>query len=153
MLNALRTAPDAATAGALEARIKQSWLDAGTPAVTLLMSRALREAGAGTDQEALDDLDAVLDLDPSQPEAWHRKAIVHYHMGDVPAAIRDIEEAVQIEPRQFEAFQTLSRIAEAREDWKGAFAAWQKAIDLDPNMPGGKEHLEELRHRAFGQET
>ena len=153
MLAALKAAPDEQTAAVLESHIEQSWLQAGTPAVTLLMNRALREAGAGSDQEALEDLDAALDLDPNQAEAWHRKAMVQYHMGDVPGAIRDIEQALKLQPRHFAALQTLSQIAEARGDWKGAFAAWQKAMEIDPKTPNGQSRLKELRRHAFGQET
>jgi tetratricopeptide (TPR) repeat protein len=153
MLSALKSAPDEQTAATLEAQIEQSWLSAGTPSVTLLMQRALREAGAGSDRDALDDFDAALDLDPNQAEAWHRKALVHYHMGNVSAAIADIEQTLRLQPRDFAALQTLSRIAEARSDWKGAYAAWQKVLDITPKTPDGQQRLRELRRKAFGQET
>ena len=153
MLAALKAAPDEQTAAVLEAHIQHAWVEAGTPAVTLLMSRGLREASAGSDQDALDDLNAALDLDPNQAEAWHQKALVHFHMGDVNAAVRDIEQALRLQPRHFGALQTLSRIAEERKDWKGAYAAWQKVLDIDPHTPNGQDRLRELKRHAFGQET
>jgi tetratricopeptide (TPR) repeat protein len=153
LLDALKAAPDAPTATLLEQQIEQAWLHAGTPAVTLLMSRALREAGAGSDHEALEDFDAALDLDPDLAEAWHQRALVQYHMGDVPGAIRDLEQALRLQPNQFAALQTLSRIAEARGDWKGAYAAWQKVLAIDPRTPDAQSRLRELRRRAYGQDT
>ena len=44
-------------------------------------------------------------------------------------------------------------IAAAREDWKSAYAAWQKLIDLDPRTPGGDARLKELKRKAVGEET
>ncbi len=54
------------------------------------------------------------------------------------------------EPRQFRALQDLSGIAEQRGDWKGAYAAWTRALELDPKTPGGADRLKDLKRRAFG---
>ena len=153
LLAALKAAPDAEAATALEARLQQLWLNAGTPAVGLLMSRALHEAAGGDDKDALEDFDAALDLDPQLAEAWHQKALVHAHMGENRAAIADIAQALRLEPRHFAALETLSRIAEAQGNWKGAYDAWQRVMQLDPKTPGGVDRLNELRRRAFGEET
>ena len=60
-------------AGVLEKRIEHAWLNAGSPAVTLLMSRGLREAAAGAHADAIDDFDAALALDPKLAEAWRQQ--------------------------------------------------------------------------------
>jgi hypothetical protein len=44
-------------------------------------------------------------------------------------------------------------IAESRKDWKGAYAAWQKLLEIDPKTPGGEDKLKDLHRRAFGEET
>lgn len=44
-------------------------------------------------------------------------------MGDTLGAIMAVSETLQREPWRFAALQTLSRVTEAREDWKGAYAA------------------------------
>ena len=46
LLGALKSAPSEEIAGPLEQQIRQLWLNSGTPAVTLLMSRGLREMKA-----------------------------------------------------------------------------------------------------------
>ena len=60
---------------------------------------------------------------------------------------------LQREPRSFVALDTLTRLSEAREDWKGAYAAWQKKLEIDPKTPGGEEKLKDLRRRALGDDT
>jgi tetratricopeptide (TPR) repeat protein len=153
LLGALKTAPSEEIAGPLEERIRQLWVTAGTPAVTLLMSRGLREMKADAKQDAIEDFSDAITLDPSLAEAYRQRAIARFESGDSPGAIADVQATLQHEPRSFAAFQTLSTIAEARKDWKGAYAAWQKVLEIDPKTPGGEERLKDLRRHALGEEA
>lgn len=152
-LAALRAAGTEQEAAALEAKLRQLWLNAGTPAVTLLLGRGLREMQAGAHEEATRDFEAALVLDPQHAEAWHQIARARHALGDTPGAIAAISETLRREPGHFAALQTLSRIAEAREDWKGAYAAWQKVLELAPKLEGGETKLKDLKRRALGDET
>jgi tetratricopeptide (TPR) repeat protein len=153
LLDALKAAPDERTAAALEGQLEQNWVRAGTPAVTLLMSRGIRSLEAGQTDEAVDSFSDAITLQPDAGEAWHQRALARYHAGDVNGAIHDLEETVRLEPRDFSAFRTLADIAAARDDWKGAYAAWQKVMELDPKTPGGEERLRLLKRKAVGEET
>jgi tetratricopeptide (TPR) repeat protein len=153
LLGALKTAPSEEIAGPLEQQIRQLWLNAGTPAVTLLMSRGLREMKADAHNDAIEDFTAAIALDPNLAEAYHQRAIARFTAGDAPGAIADIQATLQREPRSFAAFQTLSAISEARKDWKGAYEAWQKVLEIDPKTPHGEDRLKDLRRRALGEEA
>jgi hypothetical protein len=123
LLDALKVAPTEETAAPLELQITELWLRQGSPAVSLLMARGLRELKAHTPQDAEEDLSA------------------------------DLQQALDREPRDFGAFRMLEQIAEAREDWKSAYAAQQQLMAIDPKTPGGADKLKDLRRRALGQET
>ena len=153
LLDALRAAPDEQSAAGLEGQLEQTWLRAGSPAVTLLISRGLRLLQAGEDNDAVTSFSDAITLQPDIAEAWHQRALARYHAGDVNGAIHDLEETVQLEPRDFSAFRTLADIATAREDWKGAYAAWQKVMEVDPKTPGGEERLRLLKRKAVGEDT
>ena len=153
LLGALKTAPSEEIAGPLEQQIKQLWLNSGTPAVTLLMSRGLREMKAEAHQDAIEDFTAAMTLDPTLAEAYRQRAIARFATGDTTGAIADIQATLQREPRSFAAFETLASIAEARKDWKGAYEAWQKLLELNPKTPGGQERLKDLRRHALGEEA
>lgn len=153
MLDQLKTAQSEAEAAPIEARIEHIWIEQGSPAVTLLVSRGLRNLEAGANQEAVDDFDAAITLDPSVAELWYRRALARFALGDTRGAIRDIEETLRREPRHFAAFRALARIAASRQDWKGAYAAWQKLLEIDPKTPGGAEKLKDLKRRALGDVT
>jgi tetratricopeptide (TPR) repeat protein len=153
LLDALKAAPTEDVAGPLELQITELWLHQGSPAVSLLMARGLRELKAQTPQDAEDDLSAAITLDPTFAEAYHQRAIARYAAGDTTGAIADLQQALEREPRDFGAFRMLEQIAEAREDWKSAYAAQQQLMAIDPKTPGGADKLKDLRRRALGQET
>ncbi len=153
MLDGLKAAPDERTAGDLEAQLQQAWLRAGSPVVTLLMSRGLRSLNAGQTEEAEQSFSDAITLQPTMSEAWYQRALARYRAGDMTGTIQDLEQTVQLEPRDFPAFRTLSQIAEARDDWKGAYAAWEKVMELDPKTAGGEERLRMLKRKALGEDT
>jgi tetratricopeptide (TPR) repeat protein len=153
LLNALRAAPSEEAAGALEAQLRAQWRDQASPAIRLLISRGYREIGENAVGDAVDSFDAALDLDNDVVEAWRGRAQARLRSGDPTGAVRDIQEVLRREPRHFVAWQDLSRIAEARGDWRGALAAWQKLLEVDPKSPGAQTRLRELRRRALGEDT
>lgn len=152
-LAALKAAGTEQEAAPLEAKVRQMWLNAGTPAVTLLIGRGQRELKAGAPEEAERDFQAALALDPDSVEAWHHIALARFAAGNLNGAVAAISEVLKREPRHFAAFQTLSRFAEAREDWKGAYEAWSQAVAIAPKLEGGETKLKDLKRRALGDET
>ena len=148
-----KVAPDEQTAAAVERSIQGQWIGQATPATKLLLLHGFSELTENQPSEALDDFDAALDLQPDLQEGWHGRAMARSQMGDNAGATRDLAEVLKREPRQFEALQDLSRVAEQRGDFKGAYEAWTQALDLDPKTPGGADRLKELKIKAFGQST
>ena len=82
-----------------------------------------------------------------------QRAVARFAAGDTPGAIADLQATMQHETRSFAALQTLAAISEARKDWKGAYSAWQKVLEIDPKTPGGQERLKDLRRHALGEEA
>ena len=148
----MKSAPNEAAALALEAQIREMWARAGTPAVRLLVSRGTRELSEGAPGDALDSFDAALDLSPDLLDGWRGRAAARRSLGDYVGAVRDLQELLRREPNSFIAFQDLSRVAEARGDWRSALIAWQKLLDLDPQTPGGQARLRDLKRRALGEQ-
>ena len=153
MLDALRTVPDEEAAGRMEEKIRQLWLRSSTPAVTLLMSRGLREMQGNAPAEAEAVFSDALVLDPTMAEAWHQRGLARFKAGDLPAALRDIQHALKLEPRHFGAWLSLVTIAQLREDWKAAYDAWRHLLDIDPRTPKAQERLKDLKRKAYGDNT
>jgi tetratricopeptide (TPR) repeat protein len=153
LFKALRAAPSEQAAGMLETRIRQLWVEEATPAAALLMARGDRDLHNDAGDEAVADFDAVLDLQPDYAEGYTHRAIARAANGDTTGAVRDVEAALQRDPRHFPALETLSHIAEQQGNWAGALAAWQKALDIDPLTEGGLDRLEKLQKKVDGEAT
>ena len=153
LFKALRTAPDEDTAGMIEGRIRKLWAEQASPAAALLMTRGNRELHNDAAGDAIDDFSAVLDLEPDYAEGYTHRAVARAAAGDYAGAVGDIQAALAHDPRNFAALQALSRIAEQQGNWQGALDAWQKALDIDPRMPGGADRLQMLIGKVEGEAT
>lgn len=152
LLNALKAAPNPQTASLLEDRVQRIWLRSGTAVTTLLMSRGLRSVKAEQWDDAIADFTDAITLKPDFAEAYHQRALAKYRAGDTPGAVEDLGQTVKLEPRNFLAYRNLTDIASAREDWKSAYLAWQKVLEIDPMTEGGQERLRVLKQKAVGEE-
>lgn len=153
LLDELARAPDATAAAALEARLGLLWAQGASPAVTLLLRRADRNAAAGNFAEAVEDLDAAITLQPDHADSWILRARAQARLGDAPAAASDLREALRLEPRHFGALLALSSLQEERGDLAGALRSLKAVLRLNPRMSGGGTRLRDLRRRALGDDT
>lgn len=149
----LIVAPNEETAAKIEGRMRELWAQAIAPSAMLLVRRGMRELANAAPQEALDDIEAALVLDPEAPDVYLRRGLARSELGDYPGALADFQETIRREPRHFPAWQSLSRIAEAREDFKGAIAAWNKVLELSPKTPEGEERLKALTRKLLGEDA
>jgi tetratricopeptide (TPR) repeat protein len=151
LLNQLKIAPDEQAAVVLERRIRDAWIKSGSPSAVIMLQRGLRELAAHDLDRALDAFDSALVLEPDYVEGYHRRAVARFEAGKYDLALEDIQEALTREPRHFMVLQSLSRIAEARNDWKGALAAFKRCLDVDPRMPHGADRLAMLQKKVTGE--
>ncbi len=153
LLDALRAAGNPVEASMLEHRLFQLWIASISPAARLLIERGQREMQGGDAKNALEEFDGLVALEPAQAEAWRQRAQARLEAGDLDGAARDGMQSLALDAQHFPALAVLSRVAEQRGDWKNAYAAWSRLMAIDPQTEGGARRLEELRKKAFGQET
>ncbi|MFM2151330.1 MAG: hypothetical protein RLZZ187_3636, partial [Pseudomonadota bacterium] len=150
LFEALRDAPDTAAAQVVEARIRAAWAQGVSPAAQLLVRRGARNLQGNAPDEALEDFDAALVLEPAAPDVWLMRARALGALGDRTAAARDIQEALRLEPRHFGALVQLSDLQDEAGDAAGALRSLEAALTLHPRLPSGEERRRELRRRAEG---
>jgi tetratricopeptide (TPR) repeat protein len=140
LFEALKIAPDAESAKAIEERIWALWMVSGSDTCNLLMGRVK----AATDDKdyalAVKLLNAVIELKPNYAEAWNRRATLHFLQKDYAAALADIREVLAREPRHFGAWSGLGLILQEFGDDKHALEAYRRALAINPHL----EHIDEV---------
>ena len=138
---------DAASAANLRERIWDIWFAAGEQEVDQLMEMGEAAMGSGQLRMALALFDAVIERRPDFAEGWNRRATAYYMLGAYERSEADVARVLQLEPRHFGALSGLGLINTARERYDAAIAAYERALAVDPNLPGARINLDTLRRR------
>src|SRR5689334_13853620 len=103
LFGALKAAPDAEIAKAIEHRIWSVWLISRSDTTNLLMTRVRTAIDQKDADLALKLLDAVIKIKPDYVVAWNQRATIYYTQKDYGRALADIREVLKREPRHFGA--------------------------------------------------
>ena len=92
--------------------------------------------------KAIETYDKLLALGDDSDVRVNR-AMCEYYQGDSTAAIDDLEQLAADDPDYASAWLNMGVIYQAKGDDENAVAAYEKAIELDPNdEQGAKSHAE-----------
>jgi tetratricopeptide (TPR) repeat protein len=152
LLGRLRTASDDPEAQAIANRVLAIFATTSSDTIALLSSRAAAAAIAGAQPVAEALLDDVIVLDPSWSEGFVRRARMRAARGDAGGAREDLEAALRIEPRRFDAFSTLGALQEEAGDKKAALDAYRRSLALDPMQEALQKSEERLRLDVEGRD-
>jgi Flp pilus assembly protein TadD len=149
LFTALKTAPTTEAARPIEERIWAIWAKSGDKAVDVLMAEGVARLNGGDNDAALELFDRVVALAPNFAEGWNKRATTLYTMGRFEDSTRDIDKVLALEPRHFGALSGLGlceiRLGKDRE----AFAAFERAAGVDPNLAGVQANLDALKKRLI----
>lgn len=99
----LRTAPDAASAQAIDDQIWSYWTTPSDPDLASRMREVLIARSTGKVPTALALLDKLVVDFPDYAEGWNQRATLYYVMGDFDRSIADCAKVLELEPRHFGA--------------------------------------------------
>ncbi len=148
LFETLQSTADAREAQITEARIWELWFESGRPDIDDLLSRGGEAMNRREFGEALERFNEVIEKDPDLAEGWNRRATLHFLMGNYQASITDIEATLALEPRHFGALSGLGLVNIRLENFSAAIKAFEKALEVNPHMPGAKQNILLLRKRG-----
>jgi len=137
---------------ALAQAIGRLWARSGSPTADLLLRRAMAAASLGADNLALDLFDRIVTLEPAWAEALVGRANVRITLGDLDGAERDLDSALRLEPRRFDALGTLGAVRERVGAPARALEAYRRARALDPRREEWRKAEERLRLEVEGRD-
>jgi tetratricopeptide (TPR) repeat protein len=152
LFGALKAAPNAEAAKAVEARIWALWMASPSDTATLLMTRVRTAVEAKNLDLALQLLDAIVVLRPDYVEAWNRRATIHFMRKDFTRSIEDIRQTLAREPRHFGALAGLGMIMQELGEDKRALEIYRKAIEVNPHMPRIPDLIKSLTEKVEGRD-
>src|SRR5579863_5467247 len=152
LFDALKVAPDAPSAKAIEERIWAVWIVSGSDTCNLLMGRAKAAADEKDYDLAIKLLDAVVELRPNYVEGWNRRATVYYLMNDYGHSLADIHEVLAREPRHFGALAGLGLILQELGDDAHALEAYRRALAINPHLEHVGDTVKTLREKVEGRD-
>jgi tetratricopeptide (TPR) repeat protein len=151
LFEALKVAPDAESAKAIEERIWAAWMVSGSDTCNVLMGRVKAAADDKDYDLAIKLLDAVIALKPDYTEGWNRRATVYYMMKDYGHALADIREVLAREPRHFGALSGLGLILQEIGDDKHALEAYRRALAINPHLEHIPDVVKTLTEKVEGR--
>jgi tetratricopeptide (TPR) repeat protein len=152
LFDALKVAPDDASAKFVENRIWAMWIATDSDTTTLLMSRVKTAVDAKDLDLGIKLLTAIIDIKPDYIEAWNRRATLYYMKKDFDDSLADIHEVLKREPRHFGALSGLGMIMQELGDDKHALGAFRRALAVHPHLEHIPDLVKQLSEKVEGRD-
>ncbi|MGQ0444772.1 MAG: tetratricopeptide repeat protein [Beijerinckiaceae bacterium] len=152
LFDRLRKAGDQRDAQRIAASIERVWLNSYSDTANLLMQRAMDSMQAGDYPLALSLLDKLVAFEPGWAEAWNQRATTRLLTGDTDGAMADIGEAVNLEPRHFDALAGMGMIMQGEGLEKSALKIFKEVLGIYPLEPNIQKLDEKLTLEIEGQD-
>jgi tetratricopeptide (TPR) repeat protein len=152
LFDALKFAPDDATAKQIEQRIWATWFVSPSDTANLLMGRVRKAVETKDLDVALQLLDALIKIRPDYVEAWNRRATVYFMKNEYGKSLADIREVLKREPRHFGALSGLGMILQELGEDRRALEAYRRALAVYPRIEKLPETVKTLQEKVEGRD-
>ncbi|KAJ8114805.1 hypothetical protein ONZ43_g4818 [Nemania bipapillata] len=85
----------------------------------------------GSQEQALEDLNKSIQLDPTMTQSYVKRASMHLEMGNRDKAAEDIESAIEQNEDDPDIYYHRAQLHFIHGEWQNAAKDYQKSIDLD----------------------
>jgi tetratricopeptide (TPR) repeat protein len=150
LFSKLRHAPDAQAAAQIRNFIVRLWGHSGSPTADLLMARAESLMKSAKTAEAAALLDRIVALYPDWTLGWRRRAQSALLQGDSEGAMLDLDHALGVESRDFQAMSELATLLRAEGRNVPALELLRRALDIDPQNEQLRQEAEQLERQIEG---
>ncbi|MEM6525346.1 MAG: tetratricopeptide repeat protein [Bacteroidota bacterium] len=86
-------------------------------------------------KEALMAFNRTVTLDSANAEVWVNRGSVHYYLGELDKAQDDLDQALQLDPLESNAYNALALIEIDRGNFDEALKLVNNALDFEPIQP------------------
>lgn len=90
---------------------------------------------------AINDLNAAIEIYDEYADAYSQRGVVHFHMGTLHLALKDMNKAVELEPNNPYRYSSRAYIQGHLKQTELAIQDYKKAIELDPEDAVAQNNL------------
>ena len=152
LFGALKVAPDAESAKAIEERIWALWFASGSDTADLLMSRVKTAMEQKDLDLAIELLNGIVDIKPDYVEAWNRRATLFFMKKEYGRSVADIRQVLAREPRHFGALSGLGLIMQELGEEKRALDVFRRALAVNPHLERIPDIVKQLTEKVEGRD-
>lgn len=143
---------DAKESRRIASEIELEFSKSGSPAMDLLLKRGRDALEAGDSQAAIGHFTALTDHAPDFAEGWHARSVAFFQAELYGPAIADLEHALSLEPRHFNAIYGLGVIMEELNRPDMAREAFSRVLAIHPHHENVTTALERLDGQTGGKD-
>ena len=137
--------PDGMVRKRSENAVWSIWMRSGDPVVDRHMMEGSQSLQQGLYDAALRAFDNVVAADGEFPEGYNRRATVLYHMGSYRRSMADIHETLKRNPYHFGALSGAGLCMLGLKEPASALHYFERALEINPNMPRVEAMIQRLR--------
>ena len=137
--------PDGMVRKLSENAVWSVWMRSGDPEVDRHMMEGSQSLQEGRYDAALRAFDKVVAADGEFPEGYNRRATVLYYMGSYRRSMDDIHETLKRNPYHFGALSGAGLCMLGLKEPASALHYFERALEINPNLPRVEEMIHRLR--------
>ena len=97
-----------------------------------------------TISESIKIFSKLIESDPNWAEAWNKRAIALYLIGDYEGSQKDIDKVLELEDRHFGALAGQGLVNIKLENYEKAIESYERAQEIYPAMQSPKIMIEQI---------
>ncbi|HBR97089.1 MAG TPA: hypothetical protein DD979_06890 [Gammaproteobacteria bacterium] len=140
----LQSTSDPREGAAVTRQIWSHWHTTDNVAAAELFDAGVQHMANDELQQAREFFTRSIEQDPTFAEAWNKRAMVHFWLGDVTQSAEDVKQTLRLEPRHFGALAGMGWIYLRQGDAIAARTAFQRALHLNPFLHDIADNLQQL---------
>lgn len=128
-----------------ENAIRLVWCRIGTPSQRQELGAIIRLNNAQQFAEAIARASSLIDIAPWIAESWNQRAIAYFSTSKFLDAIRDCQQALEINPYHFGAAAGMGYCYVQLREHASAAECFRRALKLNPGMESARAKLIEVQ--------
>ncbi len=140
----LRKASTPEKSHAIASRLRQNFVRTGSDSLDLMLRWAETALNQSREAEAQDYIAEVMAQRPDNATVWQLRARLHLRRNELAPALRDIRQAMILEPRNFDVLINYATLLRETGNRKGALRLYHQALSVYPMMKEAQDEMLKL---------